>query len=150
MESFWRWWSAAIDEAQEGRWVRNATERRVIADIVAATGALSGGRMPPFTGDPMDVRVKRIAEWATVVRAAARAGGWEIHTVAGHPAGPPFIGSAGMAELLSALLAIGQQGDLWRKQVAAGGLPPERAVAEVECLLAGPGSVEDLELFFYD
>ncbi|MFJ9567561.1 hypothetical protein ACIRQQ_47040 [Streptomyces fuscichromogenes] len=44
----WRWWEAAIEEAQEGRWVRDAVERQAIEDIGAATNPLCGGRMAPL------------------------------------------------------------------------------------------------------
>ncbi|WP_208641425.1 hypothetical protein [Micromonospora arborensis] len=57
-----------------------------------------------------------------------------------------------MAQLLSGIYAIGEQGEIWMKQLLTGGVPPERAVAQAESFLTGPGSgsVEDLELFFYD
>jgi hypothetical protein len=31
-----------------------------------------------------------------------------------------------------------------------GGPPPEDEIAKAESFLTGPGSIEDLELFFYD
>ncbi|MFE9868281.1 hypothetical protein ACFYPZ_37275, partial [Streptomyces sp. NPDC005506] len=37
LDGGWEWWSAAIEEAQEGRWVRDAVERQVMKDIGAAT-----------------------------------------------------------------------------------------------------------------
>jgi hypothetical protein len=153
MESFadrlagaWEWWSAAIDEAQEGRWVRNAVERQVLADITAATNPLHGGRTAPFTEDPWPVRLGRIANWAGVLRLAARAGGWELQPVTGcSPARP-----AGMAELLSSIYAIGEQGTIWMARLPNGEVPSEAAVAQAERFLTGPGSMEDLQLFFYD
>jgi hypothetical protein len=141
----WDWWTAAIEDAQEGRWVRSAVERQIMADITAATSPLHGGRLPPFTGESWHVRVGRIAGWAGVLRLAARAGGWELRPVAGDPERP-----AGMVQLLSGLYALGEQGETWLKQLQAGETPPERAVADAECLLTGPGSVEELEAFFYD
>jgi hypothetical protein len=141
----WDWWTAAIEDAQEGRWVRSAVERQVMADITAATNPLHGGLLPPFTGESWHVRVGRIASWAGVLRLAARAGGWELRPVAGAPERP-----AGMVQLLSGLYALGEQGEAWLKQLQAGETPPERAVADAERLLTGPGSVEELEAFFYD
>ncbi|MFF4185227.1 hypothetical protein ACFYZ9_18700 [Streptomyces sp. NPDC001691] len=44
LDGAWAWWSAAIEEAQEGRWIRDAVERQVMADIRAATNPLHGGR----------------------------------------------------------------------------------------------------------
>ncbi|MFF9341418.1 hypothetical protein ACF1CG_16975 [Streptomyces sp. NPDC014773] len=35
----WEWWGAAIDESQEGRWVRDDVERAVVADVTAAPAA---------------------------------------------------------------------------------------------------------------
>jgi hypothetical protein len=140
------WWCAAIDDAQEGRWVRDAVERQVMADIRAATNALHGGRLPPFTEDSWHVRIGRVANWAGVLRLAARAGGWQLHPVAGHRPPRP----AGMAELLSGLYAIGEQGETWMRRLRTGGPPPEQEIAAAEAFLTGPGSVEDLELFFYD
>ncbi|MFF9207637.1 MULTISPECIES: hypothetical protein [unclassified Streptomyces] len=141
-----RWWDAAIEEAQEGRWVRDAVERQVMKDIKAATNPLHGGRTAPFTEDSWHVRIGRIANWAGVLRLAARSGGWQLQSVAGRR--PPH--PAGMAELLSGIYAVGEQGEIWMKQLLKGELPPEDDIAKAEGFLTGPGSVEDLELFFYD
>ncbi|MFF4836038.1 hypothetical protein [Streptomyces sp. NPDC001315] len=142
----WEWWSAAIEESQEGRWVRSAVERQVIEDITVATNALHGGRMAPFTEDSWHVRIGRIANWAGVLRLAARAGGWELRPVVGRrPAGP-----AGMAEVLSGIYAMGEQGEIWMRQLSADGPPPQNEIAEAEAFLTGPGSIDDLELFFCD
>jgi hypothetical protein len=147
LDGAWEWWSAAVEEAQEGRWVRSAVERQVLADITAATNALHGGRMSPFTEDPWHVRLGRIANWAGVLRLAARAGGWELRPVIGQRITHP----AGMAELLSGIYAVGEQGEIWMKQLlGGGGTPPEGEIAKAEAFLTGPGSVEDLQLFFYD
>ncbi|WP_129840853.1 hypothetical protein [Streptomyces sp. RFCAC02] len=146
LDGAWAWWTAAVDEAQDGRWVRDAVERRVIADITAATNALHGGRPAPFTGDSWHVRVGRIANWAGVLRLAARAGGWELRPVAGQTPPRP----AGMAVLLSGIYAIGEQGERWAAGLREGRTPPENEIARAERFLTGPGSVEDLELFFYD
>ncbi|MFH9547743.1 hypothetical protein [Streptomyces sp. NPDC017435] len=146
LEGAWDWWSAAIEEAQDGRWVRDALERQVMADIRAATNALHGGRPAPFTEDTWHVRIGRIANWAGVLRLAARAGEWELQPVAGHSPTHP----AGMAELLSGIYAIGEQGEIWMTQLREGRTPPENDIARAEGFLTGPGSIEDLELFFYD
>jgi len=146
LSSGWEWYDAAIEDAQAGHWVRDAVERQVLADIAAATNLLHGGRMPPFTEDSWHVRLGRIANWAGVMRLAARAGGWNLRPVVGRPPERP----AGMVEFLSGIYAIGEQGEIWLKHLLAGEVPPERAVAQAEAFLAGPGSVEDLVLFFYD
>ncbi|MCL8016828.1 hypothetical protein [Streptomyces sp. AS02] len=146
MEGAWEWWSAAIEEAQDGHWVRDTVERQVMADIRAATNALHGGRLAPFTEDSWHVRIGRIANWAGVLRLAARAGGWELQPVVGRGPKRP----AGMAELLSGIYAIGEQGEMWQKQLRESGPPPEGEIARAEGFLTGPGSIEDLELFFYD
>jgi hypothetical protein len=143
----WEWLSVAIEEAQEGRWVRDALERQVIEDIRAATNALHGGRLAPFTEDLWHVRIGRIANWAGVIRLAARAGGWELQPVVGQRPPRP----AGMAELLSGIYAVGEQGEQWMEQLLrGGGPPPEDEIAKAEGFLTGPGSIEDLERFFYD
>ncbi|MFJ8210545.1 hypothetical protein [Streptomyces sp. NPDC096033] len=145
-EGAWEWWEAAIEEAQEERWIRDNVERQVIKDIRAATNPLCGGRMAPFTEDSWHVRIGRIANWAGVLRLAARSGGWALQPVAGlRPPRP-----AGMAELLSGIYAIGEQGEIWMRQLLKGELPPEHEITKAEGFLTGPGSVEDLELFFYD
>ncbi|MEU8379554.1 hypothetical protein [Streptosporangium sp. NPDC048865] len=146
LDGAWSWWSAAIKESQDGRWVRNALERQVISDITAATNTLHGGRMAPFTEDSWHVRTGRIANWAGVLRLAAQAGGWKLQPVVGHS--PPH--PAGMAELLSGIYAIGEQGEMWLKELVEGRPPPEDEVARAEEFLTGPGTIEDLELFFYD
>ncbi|MFD9499277.1 hypothetical protein [Streptomyces sp. NPDC060035] len=146
LDSAWAWWSAAIEESQEGHWVRDGLERLVMADIEAATNALHGGRPAPFTEDSWHVRIGRIANWAGVLRLAARAGGWELQPVVGHSPTHP----AGMAELLSGIYAVGEQGEIWMKQLLKGELPPADEIAKAEGFLTGPGSIEDLELFFYD
>ncbi|MER8232530.1 hypothetical protein ACIRQY_16600 [Streptomyces sp. NPDC101490] len=147
LDDAWEWWAAAVEEAQEGRWVRDAVERRVMADIMAATNALHGGRPAPFTEDAWHVRIGRIANWAGVLRLAARAGGWELRPVVGRRPEDP----AGMAELLSAVYAIGEQGERWMTLLLREGrVPPEKEIARAEAFLTGPGSVEDLALFFYD
>ncbi len=147
IDGAWEWFSAAIEEAQEGRWVRDAVERQVMEDIRAATNALHGGRLAPFTEDLWHVRIGRIANWAGVIRLAARAGGWELRPVVGKSPPRPV----GMAELLSGIYAVGEQGELWMKHLLRGGGPPaEDAIAKAEGFLTGPGSVEDLEQLFYD
>ncbi len=55
-----------------------------------------------------------------------------------------------MAELLSGIYAVGEQGEIWMKQLLKGELPPEDEIPKAEDFLTGPGSIEDLELFFYD
>ncbi|MFI5755138.1 hypothetical protein [Streptomyces sp. NPDC051569] len=117
-----------------------------MADIGAATGALHGGRPAPFTDDSWHVRIGRIANWAGALRLAARAGGWELQPVVGHSPTHP----AGMAELLSGIYAIVEQGEKWMTRLREGRPPPENEIAQAERFLTGPGSVEDLELFFYD
>ncbi|MFH9015368.1 hypothetical protein ACH4C6_28865 [Streptomyces sp. NPDC017943] len=146
LEGGWNWWEAAMEEAQEGRWVRDAVERQVVKDIAAATNPLHGGRMAPFTEDSWHVRIGRIANWAGVLRLAARSGGWVLQPVAGRRPPRP----AGMTELLSGIYAVGEQGEIWMRYLLQGQLPPEDEIAKAERFLTGPGSVEDLELFFYD
>jgi hypothetical protein len=58
-------------------------ERQVIKDIGAATNPLHGGRMAPFTEDSWHIRIGRIANWAGVLRLAARSGGWVLQPVVG-------------------------------------------------------------------
>lgn len=144
LDGGWEWWSAAIEEAQEGRWGLGVVEQQVLKDIGAATNPLHGGRTAPFTEDTWHVRIGRIANWAGVLRLAARAGGWVLQPVAGRRPPRP----AGMAELLSGVYAVGEQGELWMGQLLRGELPPEGAVAKAESFLTGPGSIEDLALFF--
>ena len=146
LDSGWKWWEAAIEEAQEGRWVRDAVERQVIEDIGAATNPLHGGRTAPFTEDSWHVRIGRIANWAGVLRLAARSGGWVLQPVAGRP--PPH--PAGMTVLLSGIYAVGEQGEIWMQQFLKGEPPPEDEIGKAEGFLTGPGSIEDLEFFFYD
>ncbi|MBO3741991.1 hypothetical protein [Actinoplanes flavus] len=144
IDAAWEWWVAAIDESQEGRWVRDTVERQVLADITVATRCLHDGRrLPPFTDDPVRLRLGRIAAWAGVLRLAVRAGGWTLSPVVGHR--PPH--PAGMLELLSGIYAVAEWGEIWLRRP---GTPPEHAVAAAEHFLAGPGSMEDLESFFYD
>lgn len=146
LDGAWEWWHAAIEESQDGAWVRDDVERQVIADIRSATNALHGGRMAPFTEDSWHVRIGRIANWAGVLRLAARAGGWELHPVVGQAPGSP----AGMSELLSGIYAVGEQGEIRMRQLLKGEPPPTDEVAAVEAFLTGPGSIEDLEQYFYD
>ncbi|WUS95281.1 hypothetical protein OHA46_00695 [Streptomyces sp. NBC_00708] len=146
LDAGWKWWDAAIEEAQEGRWIRDAVERQVIVDIGAATNPLHGGRPAPFTEDSWHVRLGRIANWAGVLRLAARAGGWVLQPVVGRNPPP----RSGMAELLSGIYAIAEQGEIWMGRLLKGELPPENQVAKAEAFFTGPGSIEDLELFFYD
>ncbi|WAZ19018.1 hypothetical protein STRCI_000037 [Streptomyces cinnabarinus] len=147
LDGAWEWWAAAIEDAQEGRWVRDALERDVVADIMASTNALHGGRSAPFTEDSWHVRIGRIANWAGVLRLAARAGRWELQPVVGHRPKRP----AGMADLLSGIYAIGAQGEMWMDQLLRERrTPQEKEIAQAEGFLTGPGSIEDLELFFYD
>lgn len=56
-----------------------------------------------------------------------------------------------MAELLSGIYAIGEQGETWMKQLLRESrVPSESEIDQAEGFLTGPGSMEDLELFFYD
>ncbi|MEU2427819.1 hypothetical protein ABZ619_43765 [Streptomyces sp. NPDC007851] len=55
-----------------------------------------------------------------------------------------------MTELLSGIYAVGEQGEIWMRQLLKGELPPEDETAKAEGFLTGPESVEDLELFSYD
>ncbi|MEU3619133.1 hypothetical protein ABZ725_43615 [Streptomyces sp. NPDC006872] len=113
---------------------------------VQVNNALNAGRLAPFTEDSWHVRIGRVANWAGVLRLAARAGEWELRPVVGHS--PPH--PAGMAELLSGIYAIGEQGEIWMAQLRERRLPPANEIAKAEGFLTGPGSIEDLELFFYD
>ncbi|MGW3045965.1 hypothetical protein ACWC9T_39540 [Kitasatospora sp. NPDC001159] len=140
----WEWWDAAIEDAQEGRWIRTPVERQVMDDIAAAT--IGFGYPDPSTELSLRVRLCRIATWAGVLRLAARAGGWELVPVVGTTPPRP----AGMAELLSAVYAVGEQGEVWLRRLPVDGSPPPRAVARFEAFVTGPGSVEDLRQFFYD
>ncbi|MFJ3090416.1 hypothetical protein [Streptomyces sp. NPDC086838] len=55
-----------------------------------------------------------------------------------------------MAVLLSGIYAVGEQGEIWMRRLRTGLVPPADEIARAEGFLTGPGSVEDLELFFYD
>ncbi|MFE5113554.1 hypothetical protein [Streptomyces sp. NPDC056663] len=92
------------------------------------------------------MRIGRIANWAGVLRLAARAGGWVLQPGAGRRPPQP----AGMAELMSGIYAVGEQGEIWMKQLLKDELPPGDEIAKAEGFLTGPGSIADLELFFYD
>ncbi|MFD8701201.1 hypothetical protein ACFV1W_01080 [Kitasatospora sp. NPDC059648] len=142
MDAAWEWWSAAVEDSQEGRWIRTEAERRIIDDIAAATV----GCPPAPGGLPWRARLARVVRWAAVLRLAAQAGGWELLPVAG--AAPPR--PAGMAVLLSAVYAVGEQGEIWLDALGAEGPPPLAQAVEAEAFLFGPGSVEDLRQFFYD
>ncbi|MFJ5096909.1 hypothetical protein [Streptomyces sp. NPDC088557] len=150
LDDAWEWWTASVEEAREGRWVRDAVERQVMADIMAATNALHGGRPAPSTEDAWHVRIGRIgriANWAGGLRLAARAGGWALRPVVGRSPGDPV----GMAEPLSGVYAIGEQGERgMTRLLRESRVPPEKEIARAEAFLTGPGSVEDLEPFFYD
>ncbi|MFE5583316.1 hypothetical protein [Kitasatospora sp. NPDC056531] len=140
----WEWWHAAIEDAQEGRWTRSPLERQVMDDIATAT--IGFGYPDPSVEPSLRARICRIATWAGVLRLAARAGGWELVPVVGVTPPRP----AGMAELLSAVYAVGEQGETWLRRLLADGPPPLGAVARFEAFVTGPGSVEDLRQFFYD
>ncbi|MFJ6775423.1 GNAT family N-acetyltransferase [Kitasatospora sp. NPDC091257] len=144
LDSAWEWWDAAVEDAQEGHWVRTPVERQVMDDLAAATVGL--GYLDPSVELPLRNRLSRIATWAGALRLAARAGGWELHPVTGVTPPRP----AGMAELLSAVHAVGEQGEIWLRRLAADGPPPRRVLAGFEAFLFGPGSAEDLRQFFYD
>ncbi|MET8544566.1 GNAT family N-acetyltransferase [Kitasatospora sp. NPDC004799] len=144
LDSAWEWWHAAIEDAQEGRWIRTPVERQVMDDLAAATVGL--GYLDPSVELPLRNRLFRIATWAGVLRLAARAGGWELVPVTGVTPPRP----AGMAELLSAVHAVGEQGETWLRRLSVDGPPPSREINRVEAFLFGPGSVEDLRQFFYD
>ncbi|MFD5464411.1 hypothetical protein ACFWIQ_16540 [Kitasatospora sp. NPDC127059] len=142
LDGAWEWWHAAIEDSQEGRWIRTDAERRTIDDIAAATV----GCPPPAGELPWRARLARIVRWAAVLRLAARAGGWELVPVAGAAPARP----AGMATLLSAVYAVGEQGEIWLDALRTQGPPPVAEVGRAEAFLFGPGSVEDLRQFFYD
>ncbi|WP_051830356.1 MULTISPECIES: hypothetical protein [Streptomyces] len=142
LRSAWQWWDAAIEDAQEGRWTRTSLERRAMDDIAAATPAY----VDPSADIPWHARLDRLASWAGTIRRAARSGGWPLVAVDGVTPPRP----AGMAELLSAVHAVGEQGETWLRRLPVDGPPPVREVVRVEAFLTGPGSVEDLGQFFYD
>ncbi|MFD7449034.1 hypothetical protein [Kitasatospora sp. NPDC059827] len=138
----WEWWHAAIEDSQEGHWIRTDFEREVVDDIAAVT---VGGPVP--SGElPWRGRLARMAMWGSAVRLAAKAGGWELTSVVG--VDPPR--PAGMAELLSALYAVGELGELWLIRLKEDGPPSAVLAARAEAFLFGPGSAEDLRQFFYD
>ncbi|MFF7728260.1 hypothetical protein [Streptomyces sp. NPDC008001] len=159
------WLDLAIEAQQEGDWKPDETERRVLVDLVAATNPLHGGSLPPHTGDSLYVRIGRISNWAGAVRLAARAGGWQLFPVAGED--PSVLDRpAGMADLLSGIYALAEQGEQWQAMLlqTARTVPrgqtveeavrrqhPEfaRELAAAEAFFTGPGSLEDLPQFFY-
>lgn len=167
------WTDAAVGAHQEGAWVLTAEERRILEDVAAATNPLHGGRLPPFNDESLYVRLGRIRNWAGALRLAARAGGWELRPVTGtdpSSSGPPM----GMADLLSGIYALAEQGERWqrlmlevvaeRNAAARSGTSQERPdlgealdrrrpgfakdLAAAEAFFTGPGSLEDLLLFF--
>ncbi|MEU7134982.1 hypothetical protein [Streptomyces sp. NPDC046261] len=167
------WFDAAVGAQQEGEWVVTETERRVLDDLVAAADPLHGGALPPHTGDSLYVRVARIRRWAGALRLAARAGGWELFPVTGLD--PRALDRpAGMADLLSGIYALAEQGERWQqllleaarmKNAAAPDAPMRDSTLEevvgdlhprfladlaaAECFFNGPGSLDDLPQFFY-
>ncbi|MFG3049413.1 hypothetical protein ACGFZP_00480 [Kitasatospora sp. NPDC048239] len=166
------WTGAALEAQQEGRWVLTGTERRILADIVAATNPLHGGRLPPHDDESLYVRLGRIGNWAGVLRLAARAGSFELRPVAGTDPSSQTR-PVGMADLLSGIYALAEQGERWQRlmlatvaelNAAARSRPPQerqdldQALAEreprfakdlaaAERFFTGPGSLEDLPLF---
>ncbi|MGW9434848.1 hypothetical protein [Streptomyces sp. NPDC055607] len=169
------WTDAALESRQEGRWTPTETEYLILADVVAATNPLHGGRLPPHTGASVYVRLGRIRNWAGVLRLAARAGGWELRPVVGTD---PYALTRplGAADLLSGVYALAEQGEQWQRLMLAtvGDLnaaarerpsprprpqPLEEAIEErapgfakdlaaAERFFTGPGSLEDLPLSF--
>ncbi|MFE6056530.1 hypothetical protein ACFQ6N_37805 [Kitasatospora sp. NPDC056446] len=142
LQGAWEWWDAAIEDAQEGRWTRTPAERRAMDEIAAAAPAY----LDPSTEIPWHTRLGRLAAWAGTIRLAARAGGWELVPVDGVTPPRP----AGMAELLSAIHAVGEQGEAWLRRLPVDGPPPAGALVRAETFLCGPGSADDLRQFFYD
>ncbi|WP_411076542.1 hypothetical protein [Streptomyces sp. cmx-4-7] len=171
------WTHAVLESREEGRWTPTETECLILADAMAATNPLHHGRLPPHTGESVYVRLGRIRNWAGVLRLAARAGGWELHPVAGTD---PYVLTRplGMADLLSGVYALAEQGEQWQRLMPAAvddlnaaarerpsprprRLPrpleeviEERApgfakdLAAAEGFFTGPGSLEDLLLYF--
>ncbi|MFJ7279051.1 hypothetical protein [Kitasatospora sp. NPDC098663] len=168
------WTSAALEAQQEGSWVLTATERQILADVMTATNPLHGGHLPPYDDESPYVRLGRIANWAGVLRLAARAGGWELRPVVDREPSS-LTRPMGMADLLSGIYALAEQGERWQQLMletiadrnAASRDQPSgqrqdlnQALAEreprfannlaaAECFFTGPGSLEDLSLFFY-
>ncbi|QLE73678.1 hypothetical protein FGW37_20700 [Streptomyces rectiverticillatus] len=159
------WLDFAIEAQQEGDWKPDDTERGILADLVAATNPLHGGALPPHTGDSLYVRIGRICNWAGAVRLAARAGGWELSPVTGQDPSA-LTRPAGMAALLSGIYALAEQGERWQElllttartvsrgrtleqEISARHPHLERELAAAESFFTGPGSLEDLSLFFY-
>ncbi|MEV4922540.1 hypothetical protein [Streptomyces roseoverticillatus] len=158
------WLDLAIGAHQEGDWILDDTERRILADLVAATNPLHGGNLPPHTGESLYVRIGRIANWAGALRLAARAGGWELSPVTGRD--PSALARpASMADLLSGIYALAEQGEQWQELLLAaartvsrdrsleqeiGARHPrlEKELAAAEAFFTGPGSLEDLALYF--
>ncbi|MFE3905392.1 hypothetical protein ACFXPY_35165 [Streptomyces sp. NPDC059153] len=168
------WTGAALEAQQEGLWALTGTERRILADVVAATNPLHGGHLPPHDDESVYMRLGRIRNWAGVLRLAARAGGWELHPVVGTDPSS-LTRPIGMADLLSGIYALAEQGERWqqlmlaiiadlnataRNQPSQQRQDLDQALAErepcfvkdlatAECFFTGPGSLEDLPLFFY-
>ncbi|MER6221117.1 hypothetical protein ABT189_11105 [Streptomyces sp900105755] len=166
------WTSAALEAHQVGLWVLTGTERQILADVTAATNPLHGGDLPPHDDESVYVRLGRISNWAGVLRLAARAGGWELHPVVGmNPSS--LTRPIGMADLLSGIYALAEQGERWqqlmlatiagRNAAAREQSPQQRqdlgqALAErvprfakdlatAEGFFTGPGSLDDLSHF---
>ncbi|MCG6499819.1 hypothetical protein [Kitasatospora sp. A2-31] len=168
------WTSAALEAQQEGAWVLTSLERRILDDLVAATNPLHGGHLPPHDNESLYVRLGRIRNWAGVVRLAAQAGGWELRPLAGTDPSS-LTRPLGMADLLSGIYALAEQGERWQQRMlatiadrntAARSRPagqqetldqalarrePQfaRNLAAAEAFFTGPGSMEDLSLFVH-
>lgn len=168
------WLHRAIEAQQEGEWALSDLEWQILADVMASTNPMHGSRLPPHVHDHVRVRVARISNWAGILRLAARAGGWELLSVAGKdPAS--WSSPVDMRVLLSAIYALAEQGERWqemitatvtvlnavardnqgsRKQTLEQAISErnpkfERHLANAETFFTGPGSLEDLRLFFY-
>ncbi|UUS34366.1 MULTISPECIES: hypothetical protein [Streptomyces] len=135
LDGAWEWWSAATEEAQEGRWIRDPVERQGMADIEAATNALTDGRPAPFTDDSRPARTGRIANGAGVIRLTARAGGWRPRPVVGHR--PPH--PDGVAAPLPGIHAVGEQGEYRTRRLRAGETAHHRDVSLAEAFGDRPG-----------
>ncbi|MFI9122812.1 hypothetical protein ACIGW0_26055 [Streptomyces bikiniensis] len=112
------WTYAALEARQEGPWAPTEAEGPILADLVAATNPLHGGRLPPHTGDAVYVRLGRIGNWAGALRLAARAGGWKLRPVVGTDPSS-LVRPFDAADLLSGVYALAEQGEQWQRLMLA-------------------------------
>lgn len=105
-----RWMTLAERQLRARAWRPETVERDIAWDLATAT-AVVHTQLPPWTEDPLDHRLARLAHCAPALRLGMRAGGWGLPAAEAAPPGPDT--RVDLPALLAAVYPLAEAVERW-------------------------------------